>query len=152
MQTENPLNQKPQSRRFVLRRLLSVALLLLLVGAAFSFWLDGGFPDFMEANDVVYEKTLDIKPSSGRIWSYCSGAHNGTYYYRLELSSADFRATDIPRLPPAPQSTVGQARGPIWWNPPSDAEWFIRPSMRHGFEDLLIYDARRRLLFARCEV
>ena len=131
--------------------MLSVVVLILLGMVWLHLQLNGDIPQVVDRHDVLYEKTVDVQPTSGSIWFASTGWHNPTDYFRLHLSQEDFEKSDISKLPTA-NAEKGMLGGPIWWNPGQNAQYYQSPGMRHGFQDLYIYDAKRGLLFARCEL
>lgn len=137
-------------RKVAIALSLVAVVLLVLFGAIFYLDLQGDIPDFMERDNIEYQKTLDIQSSFGRIWFTADPSRDPTYFYRLHLSQADFNATGILALRRAPNERESRI-GPIWWIPPSDAQCFVGPGKILS-SDLYFYDPRRELLWARCQM
>ena len=134
-------------RRLYFFSLLGGGLFLALLFTGGYLWLHGDIPKIVDTNEVIYEKTIDIKPSFGKIWFASSGWREPVYYFRLHLTQTDFDATAIGKLQKIPRVTENGV--PIWWNPSRKAQCFIGPPSDHGFNGLYAYDAKRNLLFVR---
>ena len=139
-------------KRTIIKRLLAAAsALFVLLCIAVYLWLRGHIPSFADTRDIADAKQIGVQPSSGRVWQYCAGFTDGVCYYRLHLSRSDFEGSSLSRLPRRPAFEKPRF-APIWWNPGSETSLvFGRGGLGPGTENIYIYDARRELLFARCE-
>jgi len=129
--------------------LASFGAIFLLLIVLLHFAANGDIPEIMDANDIAYEKVLGIQPTSGSIWyAGLFFVGNGPCYVRIHLSQQDFDKTEIAKYHRLGKSEKPDLRGPIWWNPASDSQFYSAPSITKGWEDFYAYDAKRGLLFA----
>jgi len=139
-------------RKIFITSLKFFFVLILSAVPALYVSLHGYIPQVVDLEDNEYQRILGLRPTSGDVWADSFGFKDAFYYYRLNLSQADFNATGISqlhRMDSAESESLRRGRDtPVWWNPPPEAVSFDVPS--HLQAKYFFYDTQRQVLFAIC--